>query len=110
MGATDVTFWEYFGLAILILFATILFGYLAYDLWRWAAGRRTISRQQWIALKAWRAYRAWKDWPGIWKASNEARPPEAPYAPFPWLVVILPVGVGGGGVLAGVGLLIHFLT
>ena len=80
-----MTAWEIVGLVILLLAAGLIApGILLFDWFLVLTGRKTISERQWIALRVWR--------------KGEG--------PFPWLVVVLPVGM----LFGPVGLLIHFLT
>ena len=80
-----MNFGEWFGLILFLLAFVITGDVLGYDAWRkWVWHIPTISWLQWVALREW------------WYHGQ----------PFPWLVMILPAGVG----LQAVGLMIHFLS
>ena len=79
-----MTAWEIVGLVLLLAATAITVLILLSDLCLAVTGRKTISEDQWVKLRAWR--------------KGEG--------PFPWLVVVLPVGM----LFGPVGLLIHFLT
>ena len=79
-----MTAWEIVGLVLLLAATAITVLILLSDLCLAVTGRKTISEDQWVKLRLWRAGKG----------------------PFPWLVVVLPVGMSVGPI----GLLIHFLT
>ena len=79
-----MTAWEIVGLVLLLAATAITVLILLSDLCLAVTGRKTISEDQWVKLRAWRAGKG----------------------PFPWLVVVLPVGM----LVGPIGLLIHFLT
>ena len=76
--------WEILGLSMLLAATAITVIILLFDLYLACSRQLTISETTWIELRHWRAGQG----------------------PFPWQVVMLPVGM----TIGPIGLLIHFLT